>query len=70
MAHGEPQRCRVPQGHEANVAVHGKIAAEYKQTEPQFGPKILPGALTDLPQPDCGGSAPALLDLGCVTGSS
>lgn len=52
----------------ANVAVHGKIAAEYNKNEPQFRPenlarvdKVLSGLVARV-------GAKRLLDLGCGTG--
>lgn len=53
---------------EANVAVHGKIAADYNKSEPQFRPenlarvdKVLRGLIARV-------GAKRLLDLGCGTG--
>lgn len=53
---------------EANVAVHGKIAADYNKSEPQFRPenlarveKVLRGLIARV-------NAKRLLDIGCGTG--
>jgi ubiquinone/menaquinone biosynthesis C-methylase UbiE len=52
----------------ANVAVHGKIAAEYNKTEPQFRPENLARVDRVLSALVARVGARRLLDLGCGTG--
>ncbi len=65
---GNPDEAEYRKVMEANVAVHGKIAADYNKNEPQFRPenlarvdKILSGLVARV-------GAKRLLDLGCGTG--
>lgn len=65
---GNPSESEYRKVMEANVAVHGKLAADYNKSEPQFRPenlarvdKILRGLFARV-------SAKRLLDLGCGTG--
>jgi SAM-dependent methyltransferase len=65
---GNPSETEYRKVMEANVAVHGKIAADYNRSEPQFRPenlarvdKVLRGLIARV-------GAKRLLDLGCGTG--
>lgn len=65
---GNPSEAEYRKVMEANVAVHGKIAADYNKNEPQFRPenlarvdKVLSGLVARV-------GAKRLLDIGCGTG--